>query len=132
MDVAAGALALLGCATSPPGLPPFAASATATVLATAGTDLGCPAERLAIALELYGTVSKGTARFLVDGCGERALYVEACQEAPPDQRWVLIADYSGLYCRYFITSRFPLVGPASDGGTPADAASPRGPAGPAR
>jgi len=72
----AGALALLGCATatSPRAARPYSeGSAAATVLATARTDLGCPAERLAIALELHGTISNGTARFLVDGCGERAL-----------------------------------------------------------
>jgi len=106
----AGALALLGCATaaSPRAARPCSeGTAAATVLATARTDLGCPAERLAIALELHGTVSKGTARFLVDGRGERALYIEACKEAPPD-----------TCCRYLIASRIPLAGPAPSAAAP--------------
>jgi hypothetical protein len=116
------AVTVTGCATGTAGSQPASVtSAPAAVLTTASDDLQCPARDLAIALQLGGPVGRGYARFLVDGCGERALYIESCVSEPPDARWVRIPEYgSSTFCRYLIASRLRFAAPADrrDAGSP--------------
>jgi hypothetical protein len=68
-----------------------------TVLATARKDLTCAA--VAIVLDFPREYANSAQpRFVVQGCGVRALYAEDCREAPR--------------CRYLLLSVLTLGGPA--------------------
>jgi hypothetical protein len=97
----AGALALAGCQFSRPtgehpslqGAPASADSSTearvAALFATARKDFGC--ERVDVVLTFDRRyANSASVRYVVDGCGKRALYAETC-EAYPTCRYLLLS-----------------------------------------
>jgi hypothetical protein len=105
--VLCAALAPLACVAAPE-LPPSPALAgapagswtdenarRAAAVATAERDLACGEVAIVAALDrryLNGTV----ARYVIEGCGKRGLYVETCEEHPG--------------CQYLLVSVVPAVG----------------------
>lgn len=70
----------------------------ATVLRTAAGDLACPAVEVVLRLERR-YANTAVPRYVVEGCGKRALYVETCEDYPR--------------CRYLVVSVVPLAPPVS-------------------
>ena len=85
-----------------------------TVVRAARSDLQCG--EAAIVLTMDRRYANGSAlRFIVDGCGKRALYAESCEEYP--------------VCRYLLVSVIPVpvyAGPPAPGAAPSSAPSPSG------
>lgn len=87
-------------------------------LRAASRDLGCPVGELHVEATMIPRYDQNTVlRFLIDGCGQRAGYVEDCEvtagpPASPDA--VRVSDVA--WCRYLLLSRVPLrpVSPAAD------------------
>ncbi len=91
----------LGCVEAPalPGSPALAQAPggalddenarRAAAVATARRDLACDTAVIALALDRR-YMNSTTARYVVEGCGRRALYVEACEIGP--------------LCRYLLVS----------------------------
>ena len=66
-----------------------------TVLDLAARDLACPRGEVSIAMTLDRRYANGySLRYVVDGCGTRALYAEDCRQMSA--------------CRYLIASRMAL------------------------
>jgi hypothetical protein len=64
----------------------------ATVLRTAAIDLACPPVERVLTLERrYANTS--APRYVIEGCGKRALYAESCEDYP--------------HCRYLLLSTVP-------------------------
>jgi hypothetical protein len=97
-------------------------------LRTASGDLGCALDKVVVVATLERRYANtATARYVIEGCGERALYVEQCQvgEVTPDLTRQGFHAFDGslasLVCRYLLVSRvaIPL------GGAPAASSAPR-------
>ncbi len=101
----AAALTLAGCQLSRPigehpalqGAPASADSSTearvAALFATARNDFGC--ERVDVVLTFDRRyANSASVRYVVDGCGKRALYAETCESYPA--------------CRYLLLSIMPV------------------------
>jgi hypothetical protein len=83
------------------------------VLRTAASDLACPLTSVHVEAETGRRYLNETAfRFVIEGCGERVGYVEACdlvgEPAPPG--WTPIDG--SLACRYLLVSRVRLAAAA--------------------
>lgn len=68
----------------------------ATARFTASRDLGCEHVEIVLTLERR-YANTATARYVVEGCGRRALYAETCEDYP--------------HCRYLMLSLVPLTPP---------------------
>ena len=88
-------------------------------LRSASRDLACPVGDLHIEATLTPRYDQTAAlRFLIDGCGQRAGYVEDCEVtagAPASLDAVRVSDV--VWCRYLLVSRVSLrpASPAAEG-----------------
>lgn len=120
--------ALLGAAlTGCGGRLPTARVYTATganpgsdaALRSASRDLACPLGELHVESTMVPRYDQNAAlRFLIDGCGQRASYVEDCEVtsgAPASPDAVRVSDV--VWCRYLLVSRVSLrpASPAVEG-----------------
>jgi hypothetical protein len=84
-------------------------------LGTASKDLGCPRAELHIALTLDRRLLNGNAiRYLIEGCGQRATYVESCytgSDTPKGPGYTQVDGSTPLFCRDFLVARVPLPPP---------------------
>jgi hypothetical protein len=112
------ALALLmstfttACFSSGPTSPVYTGATPRTdiVLRTAEADLGCPLASLRVVTQTRREYLNETAfRFVVEGCGERAGYVEACDIVgePPPAGWSTVSG--SLACRDLLVTRVRLA-----------------------
>jgi hypothetical protein len=99
-------VALAGCAFSTPighqhpsvqNAPPSADDSDearrGTALHTAAGDLGCTAVELVLTFDRR-YANTATVRYVIEGCGKRALYAETCEDYPR--------------CRYLLLSVVPV------------------------
>jgi hypothetical protein len=80
------------------------------VLREAATDLACPLASLHVEAETERRyIGESAFRFVVEGCGERAGYVEVCDvvSGPASPGWTTIDG--PLVCRYLIVTRVRLT-----------------------
>ncbi len=81
-------------------------------LRTASEDLGCAVETMLIATTLERRFSNtSVARYVIEGCGERALYVEQCEtsEQPSGEGFQPVLGGSPSFrCRYLMVSRVAI------------------------
>lgn len=104
-------------------------------LRTASEDLACPVASMLIATTLERRFSNtSAARYVIDGCGERALYVEQCEisdAAPSGEGFHAVDGGSSVRCRFLIVSRvaIPSRTDSPKPGAPAPAPLPTSPAG---
>jgi hypothetical protein len=92
-------------------------------LQTAARDLSCSLDKVVVVAVLERRYANtATARFVIEGCGERALYVEQCQigEQTPDLARQGFHGFDGsltsLVCRYLLVSRVAIpLGPTMPG-----------------
>ena len=79
-------------------------------LRSAARDLACPLGELHVEATLVPRYDQNAAlRFLIDGCGQRASYVEDCEVtsgAPASPDAVRVSDV--VWCRYLLVSRVSL------------------------
>ncbi|MCA9589908.1 MAG: hypothetical protein KC657_31605, partial [Myxococcales bacterium] len=108
---------LVGCFSSGPTSATFTGQSPRSdaVLQVAARDLQCPLASLRVDAETRRRYLNETAfRFVVEGCAQRAGYVEACDlvgDAPP-AGWVTIDG--SLACRYILVTHLTLApAPAS-------------------
>jgi hypothetical protein len=109
------ALLVAGCFSSGRTDPTFTGRSPRSdaALRTAAGDLGCPLPSLRIEAETGRRYINETAfRFVIEGCGERGGYVEACELVgePTPPGWTSIDG--SLACRYLLVSRVRLAPPA--------------------
>ena len=84
-----------------------AAARDRAVIATAAGDLGCDSLRIVSGID-GGRALNGTyLRYVVEGCGQRALYLERCA-FPPGQVSVVAVDTASIACEYLLVSTMPL------------------------
>ena len=105
---ATAALLVAGCFSSGRTDPTFTGRSPRSdaVLRVAAGDLGCPLTSVHVEAETGRRYINETAfRFVIEGCGERAGYVEICdlvgEPAPPG--WAPVDG--SLACRYLLVSR---------------------------
>src|SRR5690349_5355968 len=80
-------------------------------LKTASQDLGCPLKDLRIEAETVRRYVNETAfRYVIEGCGERAGYVESCDLFEKPQPGYITIDGS-LACRFILVTRMSLAAP---------------------
>jgi len=80
------------------------------VLRAAAADLGCPLTSVHIEAETNRKyVNESAFRFVIEGCGERAGYVETCELVgePAPRGWISVDG--SLACRYLLVSRVRLA-----------------------
>ncbi len=104
LSISCASCAAIGCASAPE-VPPSAALAAAptadrasgqgVVLDLASRDLECPRAGTNLVLSFDNTDHSNSSmpRYVVDGCGQRAIYAEACGFST---------------CQYLLISRFSL------------------------
>lgn len=87
-------------------------------LRTASEDLGCAVESMMIATTLERRLSNSSvARYVIEGCGERALYVEQCESSdePSGEGFQPVQGApSSFRCRYLIVSRVAIPSGSSE------------------
>ncbi len=116
LAAAAAAAASLTACTLSSGNEPRTYTGTNTrpdlALRTASEDLGCPVASMVIATTLERRFSNtSAARYVIDGCGERALYVEQCEVSsgpPSGEGFQPVEGGSSIRCRFLIVSRVPI------------------------
>jgi len=69
------------------------AARRATVMLTAAHDLACPNVEIVLMLERR-YANTAAPRYVMEGCGKRALYAETCEDYP--------------HCRYLMLSTTPV------------------------
>jgi hypothetical protein len=78
-------------------------------LRTAARDLGCPLEELRIeAVTNHRYVNETGFRYVVEGCGERAGYIESCElvGSPPPEGWATAEG--DIACKDILMTRLRL------------------------
>lgn len=106
---------LSGCFSAGGSEPTFSggrAPRTDAVLAQASTDLECPTASLRIVVETNRRfLNESAFRFVVEGCGERAGYVEQCELEREDleRGFRRVSDH--LSCRNVLVTRVRIAAP---------------------
>lgn len=110
--VLALALALAGCFSSGRSSSTFTGQSPRSdaVLNAAARDLGCPLASVHVEAEtMRKYLNEAAFRFVIEGCGERAGYVEICdlvgEPTPPG--WTPVDG--SLACRYLLVTRVRIA-----------------------
>lgn len=88
---------------------------------TAGADLGCPRIDIVLTLERR-YVNLASARYVVEGCGTRALYAETC-EAYPSCRYLLLSTVAVPQPRASASTLVPVPSAVPSAAAPTPSAS---------